>query len=165
MKLAAKLAVSVFAVCTAGSAFAGKVTMPKEGSYAFDFCSVGETRTMTGGDSVFVSQYKVIANLVTRPPGGAFDRMSSLCYGVYAKLNGRSQEFGVCELTDVDGDKWWMEYHGNAEGTGGSYTAAHGTGKYAGMTLSGQYILDFWPSAVKDGVQACNPNKGSYKLQ
>jgi hypothetical protein len=165
MRHALAVAVGLVAVATAGSAFAGKVNIPKEGSYEFNFCSVGETRIMTSGDTVFVNQYKVIANLLTQPPGKAFDRMSSLCYGVYAKLNGRSQEFGVCELTDVDGDQWWMEYHGNAEGSGGSYTAAHGTGKYDGMGLKGQYILDFWPNAVKDGVQACNQNKGTYKLK
>lgn len=158
------------AVCAAvtmwgGAAMAGKVNMPKSGSYEFQFCLVGESKAMSGGDKVVVSHYSNIANVRTEPSGKAFDRMSSMCYGTWASLNGKPQDFGVCELTDADGDKWWMEYHGNAEGSGGNYTAVHGTGKYEGMTLSGQYILDFWPAAVKDGFQACNPNKGTYKLK
>ena len=165
MKRSVAVAIGIAAVSIAGSVWAGTVNIPKEGNYEFDFCEVGEPRNIVGDDKVFASSYKVIANLRTEPSGKAFDRMSSLCYGVFAKLNDHPQEFGVCELTDLDGDKWWMEYHGNAEGTGGSYTAAHGTGKYQGMALNGQYIVEFWPNAVKDGIQGCNKNKGTYKLR
>lgn len=60
---------------------AGKGNMPKEGGFEFDFCMVGETRTLVGGDKVFVSHYKNVANLRTEPAGKPFDRVSSLCYG------------------------------------------------------------------------------------
>lgn len=149
----------------ASSAMAGKVNIPKSGDYEFKFCLVGEAKIMSSGDKVYVSHYSNVANVLTTPPGKAFDRMSSLCHGTFANLNGKMQDFGVCELTDADGDKWWMEYHGSTDGSGGTYTAVHGTGKYDGMTLSGQYILDFWPAAMKDGFQACNANKGSYRLK
>lgn len=134
------------------------------GDFQFDFCSIGETRTMSSGENIFVSQYKVIANTRSTIANKAFDRMSALCYGVYSKLNGRHKENGVCELADADGHKWWMDYQGNDRGTGGTYSAAGGTGKYAGMMLKGEYVLDFWPSALKDTVQACNVNRGTYKL-
>jgi hypothetical protein len=75
------------------------------------------------------------------------------------------QDFGVCEATDQDGDTWYLEYHGNPDGAGGTYTAPHGTGKYEGMSLKGQYVLEFWPSALKDGFQGCFHNKGTYKLK
>jgi hypothetical protein len=165
MKHALAVAVGVVAVATAGLAFAGKVNMPKEGSYEFDFCAVGEHRGLASGDKFFVSNYRVISDVRTEPPGKAFDRMSGLCYGNYVILNGQSQDFGVCELTDVDGDKWWMEFHGNVEGNGGTYTSPYGTGKYEGMTIKGQYVLDAWPSALKDIFQGCNHNKGTYKLK
>ncbi len=151
--------------CMTTPALAGKVNLAKEGTFEFDFCLVGETRVMTGGDKVYVSHYTNTANLHTDPPGRPFDRMASLCFGTFASLNGKPQDFGVCELTDADGDKWWMEYHGTADGAGGTYTAAHGTGKYDGITIKGQYILDFWPAAAKDTFQACNHNKGSWKLK
>ena len=144
---------------------AGKVDIPKEGPLAFEFCTVVESPTLSGGDRVFVSNYRNIANLRTDPPGKPFDRMGSICYGTYANLNGRQQDFGVCELTDLDGDKFWMACHGNIDGAGGTYTAPHGTGKYDGMTLKGEYVLDFWPSATKDILQGCFKNKGRYKLK
>ncbi len=165
MKFTRAFAIGLVVAFVTGSAFAGKVNLPREGTFEFDFCLAGESKTLTGGDKVFVSHYHNIANLRTEPAGKPFDRVSSLCYGTFANLNGRPQDFGVCELTDQDGDKWWMEYHGGSDGTGGTYTAVHGTGKYEGMTVKGQYILDFWPSATKDGFQACNHNKGTYKLK
>jgi hypothetical protein len=150
---------------TAGPAIAGKVNIPKEGSFEFQFCQVGEEQTLSAPDKVSVGHYRIVASTFTVPAGRAFDRMSGLCYGTYAMLNGRYQEFGVCEMTDVDGDKWWMEYHGNPAGGGGTHTSAHGTGKYEGMTFKGQYAEDSWPSAAKGVFQGCNPNKGTYKLK
>jgi hypothetical protein len=165
MKSVLTLLMAAVALDMSGAALAGKVNMPKEGSYEFDFCSVGRFKVMSAGEEVFVSHYDVVANLRTEPPGRAFDRMASQCYGVYSRLNGQHQELGVCELTDQDNDKWWMSYRGNADGSGGTYTAVHGTGKYSGMVLSGGYQLDFWPAVSKDVVQACNKNKGTYKLR
>jgi hypothetical protein len=58
-----------------------------------------------------------------------------------------------------------MEYHGSADGVGVTYTAPCGTGKYEGMTLNGEYVLDFWPPAAKEVFQGCFKNKGSYRLK
>lgn len=146
-------------------ALADKVSLPQAGPFEFDFCLVGEARTMSGGDKVFVSHYSNVANLRTEPGGRPFDRTSSLCLGTFASIDGKPQDFGVCELTDADGDKWWMEYHGNPDGSGGTYAAVYGTGKYAGMTVQGKYVLDFWPNAEKNGFQACNHNSGTYRLR
>ena len=170
MSITRAIVLGTSAMLIAGSALAGKVNMPKEGSFDFDFCMVGETQTLVGGDKVYVSNYRNVANLRTEPSGKPFDRSSALCYGTFASLNGKPQDFGVCELTDMDGDKWWMEYHGSADGAGGAYTAgtytaAHGTGKYEGMAVKGHYVIDHWPGALKDGFMGCNHNKGTYKLK
>jgi len=87
------------------------------------------------------------------------------CLGTGAKFNGTSQDFGVCALTNVDGDKWFMESHGSSDGAGGTYTAVHGTGEYEGMALKGQYVLAFWRAAMKDGFQGCFHDEGAYKLK
>ena len=165
MSVTRVLGLAMTATFIVGPAFAGKVNLPKEGSFEFRFCMVGEEQSMSSTDKVSVSHYRIIANTISEPAGKPFDRMSALCLGTYANLNGRQQDFGVCEMTDQDGDKWWMEYHGSAAGGGGTNTSAHGTGKYEGMTLKGQYIDDNWPSAAKDTFQGCNPNKGTYKLK
>jgi len=144
---------------------AGKVNMPKEGTASFDFCAVTQAQTLSGVDKVFVSNFRGIANLHTDPPGAPFDRMSSICLGTYTNIKGRQTTYGVCEWTDEDGDKIWLEFQGNADGTGGTYTAPLGAGKYEGLTLKGEYVLDFWPSATKDVGQGCNHNKVTYRLR
>lgn len=154
------------AALVAGNALSAKVNMPKEGTYEFDFCVIGHSKVLVEGDNVLVVHYEGTSNLRTEPAGRPFDRMASRCLGLYTKLNGRHQETGVCEQTDQDGDKWWMDYHGNSEGSGGTYISAHGTGKYEGMTLKGEYRIDSWPVAAKDiAFQGCNKNKGTYKLK
>lgn len=166
MKVLLPLMLGIAALSTAGSAVAGKVNMPKEGTFEFDYCAVGEAQPpLVSRDKVLVSHYRNVANVRTEPAGKPFDRMGSICYGTYANLNGKQQDFGVCELTDLDGDKWYLEYHGGNDGTGGTYTSAYGTGKYDGMTVDGHYVLDFWPPAVKGGFQGCFHNKGTYRLK
>ena len=153
------------AVVMSHDALAGKVNMPKEGSYEFDFCTVAQGKSMSMGEKNFVTGYHIVANVKTDPPGKPFDHMGGRCYGTFMILNGRSQDLGVCELVDQDGDKWWMEYHGNTEGNGGMYTAAVGTGKYEGMTIKGEYHLDGFPTIPDAAFQGCNHNKGTYKLK
>jgi hypothetical protein len=167
MKRLLTAAMAVSAIIGAGSVSAGKVNLPKEGNYEFEFCVIGHGKTFSSGDKVFVISYEGDANLRTTPSGRPFDKMGARCEGIYTKLNGQQNETGVCELTDVDGDKWWMDYHGLPDGTGGTYTSASGTGKYEGMTLRGEYHIDNnWGSSAKDvAFQGCNPNKGSYKLK
>src|SRR6185436_21160713 len=92
-------------VLAMGSAIAGKVNIPKEGTYEFEFCVLGSGKTFSSGDKLFVISYLGDANLKSTPPGRAFDRMGSRCYGIYSNINGRQQETGICELTDLDGDK------------------------------------------------------------
>jgi hypothetical protein len=167
MRRAIVAVLSTAALCVCGGAGAGKVSMPKEESYEFDFCPIGHARTLSKPDSVFFMNYDLDALLRTMPPGRPFDRMGARCYGLFSNLNGKLAEVGMCELTDRDGDKWWMDYRGNPEGTGGTYVAAGGTGKYDGMTLRGEYKIDNdWGSPAPDvAFIGCNPNKGSYKLR
>jgi hypothetical protein len=167
MKQLLVCAAATAAIALSASAIAGKVNIPKEGNYEFDFCPIGRGKTFSAGDKLFVMNYDLDAVLRSTPSGKAFDRMGARCFGIYSNINGRQQEAGICELTDLDGDKWWMDYRGNPDGAGGSYTAAHGTGKYEGMTLRGEYRIDnSWGSVSKEvSFQGCNPNKGAYKLK
>jgi len=158
-------AAAVASVMISASAVGGKVNMPKEGGFEFLFCASDQAKTMTAGDKVFVSHYQGIANILTNPPGRAFDRSSAVCYGIYTKLDGKEQGSGVCEVVDMDGDKWWMQYQSSPAGGGGTYISPHGTGKYEGMTMRGEYRLEFWPTSKDAALQLCNPNKGTYKLK
>jgi len=99
------------------------------------------------------------------PPGGPFDRQAARCWGTLGIVGGKASHLGYCELVDMDGDKWLMEYHGKQDNSGGVYTAVQGSGKYAGMTVNGEYKLDFYPGLGSDGYSGCHHNKGTYKLK
>jgi hypothetical protein len=77
MKLAAALAVSIWLVCGAGPAFAGQVTMPREGVYELKFCTVGSGSTIVANDKAYASHYSGVAVLNAQPAGGAFDRQAA----------------------------------------------------------------------------------------
>ena len=155
------------ALLLCGEVNAGKVNIPREGTYEFDFCVIGRGKSLGDGKPLFLLHYELDANVFSVPQGKAFDRMGSRCYGQYFSLNGVPREQGICELTDLDGDKWWMDYRGNADGTGGTYSAAQGTGKYEGVAIKGEYRLDnnFGQASSELSFQGCNRNKGSYKLK
>jgi hypothetical protein len=149
----------------AGTAMAGKVNMPKRGSYDFVFCVVDQAKSLAGGERHFVSHYQGVAMIRTDPPGRAFDRTSGVCYGTFMNLAGRVRGFGMCELIDMDGDKFWMEYTDSTDGSSGTYTSPWGTGKYDGMTMKGEYKVESWPTSRDAAFQVCNPNKGTYELK
>ena len=155
-------------LCVCGTAGAGKVNIPKEGKYAIDFCVVGHGKTLSVGDKFFAISYEVDALTRSTPPGGAFDRMGARCYGIVKSVDGTTSHSGACELTDLDGDKWWMDVVGALpDADGGHYKAVGGTGKYEGISLQGEFHADnnFGSPAKDVAFVGCNPNKGTYKLK
>ena len=165
MKTLTMMTLGLGVMLAAGGAEAGKVNMPKKGSFEFTFCVADQAKTLAGGDRYIVSHYEGIAMVVTNPPGRAFDRTSGVCYGTWMNLNGRQRGFGMCEMIDMDGDKFWMEYTDHPDGSGGAYTSPWGTGKYEGMTLKGEYKVESWPTSKDAAFQVCNPNKGTFELK
>jgi hypothetical protein len=149
----------------AGPAAAGKVNMSKEGTFELKFCTVGSGTTIAATDQAYVSHYSGTAVLNSLQVGGAFDRQAAKCWGTLGIVKGKASHLGYCDLVDMDGDKWLMEYHGTADNSGGTYTAVVGTGKYEGMTLKGEYKLDFYPGLGPDAYSGCHHNKGTYKLK
>ncbi|MGE4057166.1 MAG: hypothetical protein AB7F99_20455, partial [Vicinamibacterales bacterium] len=158
-------------IASSGNAHAGQVSMPKKGTFEFVFCVVDQARTLNSSDhgkaartatstnpdvqdqKYFVSHYQGIASARTDPPGRPFDRTSGVCYGTYMFLNGQHRGLGMCEIVDMDGDVFWMEYTDAPDGSGGTYTSPWGTGKYAGMTLKGEYRVEAWPTAKDAAFQ------------
>lgn len=164
MKRAARTLFLVGAILAA-PAIAGKVSMPKEGAYELRFCTIGSGTTIMANDQVYATHYSGAAVLNAVPPGGPFDRQAAKCWGTLGIVGGKASHLGYCELVDMDGDKWLMEYHGRQDNSGGVYTSVQGTGKYAGMALNGEYKLDFYPGLGADGYSGCHHNKGTYKLK
>jgi hypothetical protein len=165
MKRITLLSLCLCAGAMSGSAWAAKVSMPKEGGFELKFCTVGSGTTILANDHVYASHYAGSATLVATMPGAAFDRQTARCWGTLGIVAGKARHLGYCDIADMDGDKWLMEYVGKDDNSGGTYTAASGTGKYEGMTLKGEYKLDFWPGPSADGYAGCHHNKGTYRLK
>lgn len=142
-----------------------KVQMLKEGTVELLFCGVSSVTVPLTSKELTFGQYVSDANVMTIPAGGPFDRQSARCWGAFGNVMDKSQENGFCEVVDQDGDKWYPEFHGNPQGTGGTFTVPYGTGKYAGMTMHAEYRLDLWPRGTGNTVHFCNLNKWSYKLK
>lgn len=150
-------------VCT--SAMAGKVNMPREGNYELKFCTVGDGTVALANDQAYVSHYHGTAVLNSVTPGGPFDRQGASCWGTLGIIKGKALHIGYCMVADEDGDKWLLEYQGKQDNSGGTYTAPWGSGKYEGMTLKGEYKLDFYPTISPTGYAGCHHNKGTYRLK
>jgi hypothetical protein len=165
MKLASCIVLAAAAAAVAAAAQAGKISMAKEGPYELKFCTVGSGATIVATDKAYASHYTGVALLNAVPTGGPFDRQAAKCWGTIGIIGGKASHLGYCEMVDMEGDKWLMEYHGKEDNSGGTYTAVLGTGKYDGMTLKGEYKLDFYPGLGPDGYSGCHHNKGIYKLR
>jgi hypothetical protein len=163
--MVASLAVMAALSMASTHATAGKVNMPQAGSYELRFCTVGDGTTVIANDTVYVTHYSGVALLNTQPAGGAFDRQAARCWGTLGIIKGKASHLGYCDIVDEDGDKWLMEYVGKQDNSGGTYTAVFGTGKYDGMTLKGEYKLDFYPGLSATGYSGCHLNKGTYRLK
>jgi hypothetical protein len=163
--LIAMVAAAAALTCVPTHAIAGKVNMPKEGSYELRFCTVGDGTVPIATENIYVTHYSGVAVLNAHSAGGAFDRQSARCWGTLGIIKGKASHLGYCEVIDEDGDKWLMEYFGKADNSGGNYTAVNGTGKYEGMTLKGEYKLDFYPALSPTGYSGCHANKGTYRLK
>lgn len=162
------------AVITAACAFAGTgsvaAPMPKEGSFDFNFCLSGRTNALQVSESLMGGSFEATAGIYSNVAGGAFDGQGSHCLGTWAVVDGKYSDSGYCMTTDADGDRFLMDFRTGPLPAGqparGKWVVAGGSGKYAGMSASGEYkgVLQSSP-AIAGGFQGCNRNTGTYKLK
>lgn len=74
MKRTVLLSLCLCAGALSGSAWAAKVSMPKEGGFELKFCTIGSGTTILANDRVYATHYAGWATLVATSPGAAFDR-------------------------------------------------------------------------------------------
>ena len=147
------------------NAEAQTVKMPKEGTLEWEYSLVNQPDMPVATKELTLMHYVSRGNIKAIPEGGPFDRQSATCWGTFVIIGGKAEEMGFCEIVDLDADKWYLHYHGNPEGTGGTYSAVHGTGKYAGMVQNAEfrYPANPWP-ATGNIIHSRVWNKGTYKL-
>lgn len=147
------------------SSTAMAAAMPKEGNFDFNFCFVTDVNHIALSDSAGLGSFTNVAAIHSNPAGGAFDLQGARCFGFYSNVEGQYSESGYCEMKDVDGDRWIMKFTSGPDGSG-SWTAAGGVEKYAGMAATGKYRpLGMVPSVIAGKVSRCNRNVGTYKLK
>lgn len=151
--------------CVVVGAEAGAaVTLPREGSFDFNFCFVSDATHVTLTDKVFAGSFVNRAAMHSLRAGGAFDLQGARCFGYYGNLEGDYSDQGYCEVLDADGDKWVMKFVSGPDG-GGTWTVPFGTGKYEGMTAKGNYKPLGNVTLPAPGNARCNRNTGTYRLR
>jgi hypothetical protein len=72
--------------------------------------------------------------------GPMFNMFGQRCVGLWDSVAGANSDRGTCTFTDKDGDNIFMPY--TARSGRGTYEVSGGTGKFAGITGSGEYVIN-----------------------
>jgi hypothetical protein len=166
-KMASALGVGVILVSAVPGVLAA-APMSKEGRFDFTLCFAGKIDHMVVGKDIGSGSYDLAASIYANGELKAFHRTAARCVGTYVTIRGKFSDAGYCVVTDEDNDKWLMKYATDI-GTDyfhGRWEAVEGSGKYEGMTATGEYkTLGTTPAAQPGGLQGCNHNSGTYKLR
>lgn len=140
--------------------------MLREGQFDFNICKFGKVDYPWQAKGLISDSFdRIAASVNENGRSKDIDRQGSRCVGTYEIVRGEYRDFGVCTQVDIDGDKWFMRYETRAD-LSGTWMAAGGSGKYAGMTAQGEYRpIGSVPGLVPNGFKSCNHYTGAYKLK
>lgn len=143
-----------------GQAFADTA---REGQYRHQACYVGPQQVLSLSKDQLGGSYWVNgASLAEKED--FFGNLVASCVGSWSVINGDFGDSGVCEYTDSAGDKFFGVYsRRNADL--GTWRTTGGTGKYAGMVMSGQYKP--MPQLAQPAGQfvGCSVQWGAWKVR
>ena len=122
---------------------------PKEGTDSFtNTWLITSSNTMKVGDRT-LGTYEV-SGLHQDVQGDATTDMGMRCLGIYNDAGkDRAQEHGACTFTDNEGDKIMATYERNTV-EGGTETLVAGTGKFAGISGTGEWTVLKFPLKSED---------------
>jgi hypothetical protein len=123
--------------------------MPKEGTDSFtNTWMVTTSKTMKVGDRT-LGTYEV-SGVHQNVQGEAKTDMGMRCLGIY-DVAGKApkQEHGACTFTDNDGDEIMATYE-RKTAEGGVETLVAGTGKFAGISGTGEWTVLKFPLKADD---------------
>ncbi len=99
-----------------------------------------------------------------------FDSFGQRCVGIAELLGNELQSaLGACTFTDRVGDHIFGRYHSDKvnskDGEHGTYELIGGSGKFAGITGSGEYLNPLLPIKADDkALRGVVPHKMTWKL-
>ena len=158
-------AVGFFAsVYVAGPTVASAADLPGSGKFEFTSCLAGKATAIVHPPNHAVGTADTLGTQRSVPAGSLFDLTSSRCLYSYSYIDGKYDADGFCEFLDAQGDTYLLKI-GRAPAQGGTLLGVHGTGKYSGMKLRGEYerIASF-PS-TPGNTHACVKATGDFSFQ
>ena len=138
--------------------------LPRSGQFEFTACLAGKQTSIAHGPSHAVGTADTLGTQVSNPPGSLFDLTSSRCVYSYGYIDGKYDADGFCEFIDAQGDTYLLRIN-RAPGQGGTLDGVHGTGKYSGMRLHGEYERVASFPSTPGNTHACVKATGDYSFQ
>ena len=151
------LALAASVVCAAD--------MPKEGKMDFNYCMAATYKPVMASPQLNSGLAESWASIYSNPPGGPFDNQGSQCGAILVSRDGAMESTAYCKQIDKDGDVWLFKF--TDRNFVGKLESLGGTGKYDGMTLTGDFkpVGGNVPSAAPGVIQMCNPVVGAYRMR
>lgn len=156
MKAAWALLTIGMGVCVGGSVFAAS------GEVDVDACQSGDMLTLSHAPGQSVGTFKLLGTVRTVPAGGLFDMMSGQCFGAWSMLDGSYSNWGHCEYVGAAGDKALLRFT-RVDSDKGRYEFIGGTGKFSGLTGTGDYKATRFPQ-IPGALNVCTAAKWHYSL-
>jgi hypothetical protein len=139
----------------------------KEGTYKGTYAAFGKVKAIpVGKDRILVIYSDENGQTLS---DGFFDHAVWLCWGIGDYTKGTGHDHGQCVATDPAGDQlvdnWVTEDHQLGSKTlKGRDNYTGGTGKYAGVSGGGTFVLDAGFRTPEGSYALHGPWEGSYKL-
>jgi hypothetical protein len=147
----------ILAVALTQTAFAAD-----SGTVEFIHCLGGTPQTLKHSDTNAANIVMMVGNLRTPVAGGLLDNTASQCTVLNGMLNGTLFAHGVCEFTDLDNDRLFIEFE--RKQNEGTFHSINGTGKYQNLALDGTYNHAKFPQRA-GYFQGCAESKGKWRKQ
>jgi hypothetical protein len=160
-RLAVRLLAGIF---VAGPMPAFSSDLPRAGKFEFIACLAGKQTPIAHGPNHVVGTAEILGTQRSNLPGSLFDLTASRCFYSYSYIDGKYDADGFCEFLDAQGDTYLLKIN-RPPGQAGTLDGLHGTGKYSGMRLRGEYdhIASF--PATPGNTHACVKATGDFDFQ
>ena len=159
------LAVGLVAcIFVAGPMVACAADLPRTGKFEFIACLAGKQTEIAHGPKHIVGTAEILGTQRSNPPGSLFDSTASRCVYSYGYIDGKYAVDGFCEFLDAQGDTYLMKFN-RPPGQAGVLDGLHGTGKYSGMRLRGEYDRAASFPATPGNAHLCVKATGDFGFQ
>ena len=151
-----------FAIAFSIAAGLGGNVFAASGEVDVTTCQGGEMQAVALTPKQSVGTFKLLGTLRAVPAGSLFDMMSSQCFGAWSLLDGSFSNWGHCEYVDAAGDKVLVRFT-RINSDKGQYEFLGGTGKFSGLTGTGDYRATRFPQ-IPGAFNVCTEAKWRYSL-